>query len=178
MKDPLKEFSIKFVGLELGEHEFNFKLNDLFFELFNYSEFNNSSLEAKLILNKLPNRMELGINIKGIVELQCDLSNLPFTFNLDSDLSLVVKFGEEYNDEDDALLILPNSEFELNVAQYLYEATALAVPYKRINPDLENSEEGKKMLEVLEKYSPVIEEEKESIEDVDPRWNKLKDLLK
>ena len=33
----------------------------------------------------------------------------------------MVKFGDEYNDENDDILIVPHGEYEINIAQYIYE---------------------------------------------------------
>jgi hypothetical protein len=43
MKD-LKEFNIPFVGLKEGKHLFEYKIDNTFFELYNYSEFEKTLL--------------------------------------------------------------------------------------------------------------------------------------
>ena len=54
---------------------------------------------------------------------------------IDGVLDLIVKFGPEYNDEHDEILILPHEVYEMNVAQYIYELIVLSVPSKRIRAD-------------------------------------------
>jgi uncharacterized metal-binding protein YceD (DUF177 family) len=44
-------------------------------------------------------------------------------------MKLLVRFGDTYNDEE--LLVLPFGEFELDIAQYIYEMIALSVPLRR-----------------------------------------------
>ena len=88
---------------------------------------------------------------------------------------MVVKFGEEYNDEDDEILILPHGEHQLNIAQYVYEMLVLAVPQKRIHPGIED---GTLQSEVLDKLNELQPKEKRSNkEENDPRWDELKKLL-
>jgi uncharacterized metal-binding protein YceD (DUF177 family) len=121
--------------------------------------------------------MELVFEVKGDVEVRCDVSNKAFTMPIDNKLDLIVKFGDERNDDNEDILILPHGEFELSVAQYLFETTVLAIPLKKVDPDLEKSAEGRAMLEALEKLSPSSEEQNKEETETDPRWDKLKGLL-
>lgn len=168
----LKEYDIKFSGLKLGKHSFDFQLNDKFFEHFDYSEFIRPRLEADVDLVKKENGLELKAVVKGIVEILCDISGEPFDLPIEGDFSLLVKFGDEYDDTNEEILILPHGEYLLNVAHYLYETTALAVPLKRVSPEVQNGEKGK---EVLNKLEEGLQGEED--ESTDPRWDKLKDLL-
>ena len=95
---------------------------------------------------------------------------------IQNEFNLVVNFGQEYNDENIDILIIPHGEYELNIQQYLYELIALAVPTKRIHPGVENGTLDSEILKKLEELSPKQAEDKIS-EDIDPRWNKLKNLL-
>ena len=52
--DVFKEFTIPFVGLKDGKHEFYFKIDNTFFNHFEFTDFNDASLEGKLVLNKKP----------------------------------------------------------------------------------------------------------------------------
>ena len=45
---PLKEFTIQFVGLKIGEHHFEYEIDKTFFEHFEYDEFNDATLNVKL----------------------------------------------------------------------------------------------------------------------------------
>ena len=47
MKD-LKQFNIPFVGLKEGKHLFQYKVDNTFFELYNYNEFEKSSINVTL----------------------------------------------------------------------------------------------------------------------------------
>jgi len=158
----LKEFFIPFSGLKLGRHEFEYKIENKFFESFGYQEFNATSIELKAELNKMNTMMELDLKASGTVNIDCDLTSEPYDQAISSDLQLVVKFGEEYNDEDDEILIIPYGEHQLYIAQYVYEMLVLAVPHKRVHPGV---------------LDGTLQSEKEEKEDTDPRWDGLKKLL-
>ncbi len=169
----LKDYKIKFSGLNLGEHSFDYQLNNEFFKLFEYQDFEESDLFAEVLLRKKTNSLELQISIKGTVTVPCDLTTELYRQPIDGSAEVMVKFGEEYDDSNEEVLILPHGEHELNVAQYLYETAVLAVPLKHVSPDAEKSEAGKEIREKLENLSPEAEDEKST----DPRWDKLKNLL-
>ncbi len=175
----LKDYDVRFSGLKLGEHLFEFQLTNEFFELFEYSDFEEADLTGYLKFIKKESSLELDFQIQGKVTVPCDITTDPFDLPIEAEMKLMVKFGEEFNDSDEEVLVLPMAEHTINVAQYFYELAVLTVPLKRVRPDLEESEEGKAILAQLEQLDPINSrpaEDKEP-EEVDPRWNKLKDLL-
>lgn len=171
--DHFKDYKIKFQGLSLGEHSFDYQLNNEFFKLFDYSDFDEADLKAAVLLRKKSNGLEMKIDVKGTVTVPCDLTTELYEQPIDGGSSIMVKFGDEYDDSNEEVLILPHGEHELNVAQYLYETSVLAVPLKRVSPGAEESEAGKKIIEKLESLSTKAKDEQSS----DPRWDKLKNLL-
>jgi uncharacterized metal-binding protein YceD (DUF177 family) len=89
---------------------------------------------------------------------------------------LVVKFGHEFNDEHDEILILPHEAYQVNVAQYIYELIVLSTPSKRVHP---NVVDGTMQSDALRKLEELRINEEKTVEEesTDPRWDKLKDLL-
>ncbi len=175
-KRKLKMYDISFVGLKQGKHIFDYQIDNSFFEIFNYNEFNEVSQKVTVILDKKSNLMELTFTSEGIVNVNCDISNEPFDLPTQGELFLVVKFGEEFNDENDELLILPNGEHTINIAQYIYEMIILSVPVKHIHPNIED-ESFASVLHTLEELSPKEKDIVEDYQDIDPRWNELRKLL-
>ncbi len=174
---PLKDYTIQFVGLKLGKHHFEYKIDKKFFEHFEYEDFNNSSVNVDLLFEKKSTLMELSFKISGSVNVNCDLTNEPYDQELDSEFILVVKFGDEYNDDNEEILVITHGEYELNVAQYIYEMIVLSVPAKRVHPGVKDGTLQSDILKKLEELSLKSEEENKQTEDTDPRWNTLKKLL-
>lgn len=170
----LKAFTIKFVGLKLGEHCFEYNVEKTFFEHFEYNEFNDTNVKVDVLLNKKTTLMEFNFKASGTVNVNCDLTNEPFNQEIFNDFDLVVKFGESYNDENEEILILPHGEYELNIAQFLYELIVLSVPSKRIHPGVEDGSLKSEILEKLEELKPKLDDNQEGN---DPRWDTLKKLL-
>ncbi len=170
-----KEYSIPFSGLKQGKHEFKFRVDNTFFTSFGFEEFNSASVDVLLLLDKQLTVLEFEMQAKGSVNVDCDLSSEAYEQPVHANLSLVVKFGEEYNDEDDDILILPHGEHQVNVAQYIYEMLVLAVPAKRVHPGVIDGSLKSELLDKLEELRP--REEKNINEETDPRWDALKNFL-
>lgn len=174
-----KDFLIPFAGLKQGKHQFDFDIDNTFFSYFDFDEFNEVNVRVDLILEKQSTMLELHFGHSGTVNVPCDLSNENFDLPINGKLDIVVKFGEEYNDENDEILILPHGEYQVDVSQYIYEMIVLSVPTKRVHPGIVDGTMDTEVLERLEALSPsganedVIEEENET----DPRWDELKKLL-
>jgi len=172
----MKEFKIQFVGLKEGKHNFEFTINKSFFDFFEYDEFNDVAIKTSLLLNKTATMMELEFDTQGTINVNCDLTNEPFDQAIEVSLKLIVRFGEEFNNENEEILILPHGEYEVDVKQYIYEMIVLAKPLKLSHPGIEDGTLDVEILSSIEKYT-LKENTEEDSDDVDPRWNKLKNLL-
>lgn len=170
-----KEYSIPFSGLKQGKHGFEYVIENMFFESFGYDEFNGANIDLEVIMNKSSTMLELEFLAKGTVNVDCDITNEPFEQPLVSTMALMVKFGDEYNDEDDEILIVPHGEHQINVAQYIYEMLVLAVPQKRVHPGVADGTLKSEVLDRLKALQP--KEEQEGKEKNDPRWDALKKLI-
>jgi uncharacterized metal-binding protein YceD (DUF177 family) len=176
-----KEYVIPFVGLKLGKHKFEYQINNAFFEIFDYNEFQNSDIKVNVILDKKSNLLEIDFKHKGTVNVPCDLTSEDFDLLVKGKLKLIVRFGDTYNNDNEELLILPFGEFEIDIAQYIYEMIALSIPLRRVHPGIKDgslkTEALTKLKELaIEEQKKENKEEKEE-ENIDPRWDKLKQLL-
>lgn len=170
----LKEYIIQFVGLKEGKHSFDYVIENTFFDFFEYDEFNSANVKVAVELTKKATLLEFHFTVSGTVNVYCDLTNEPFDQPINTDFDLVVKFGDEYNDDNEEILIIPHGEYEINISQYIYELIVLAVPTKRIHPGVEDGTLKSEILEKLEELSP---KETKNNEEIDPRWNTLKKLI-
>ena len=177
-----KEYLIPFVGLKTGKHHFEYQLSNAFFEIFDYDEFENSDIKVNVVLEKKSNMLELTFKHKGTINVPCDLTSEEFDLPIKGKMKLIVRFGDVYNDDNEELLILPFGEFEINISQYIYEMIVLSVPLRRVHPGVKDgslkTEALDKLNELEIKEQKVEEKNKENKEEnIDPRWDKLKQLL-
>ena len=173
MKD-LKQFNIQFVGLKEGSHLFEYKIDNTFFEAFNFDDFEDASLNVTLNFIKKSTLFELTFSTNGFVKVPCDVTNELFDLEVKTNLPLVIKFGPEFNDDNEEILILPHEAYEFNVAQYIYEMIVLAIPYKKVHPKVLD---GTMVSEALNKLKELEIKKEKTVEKTDPRWDKLKNLI-
>lgn len=169
------EFLIPFVGLKLGKHKFEYQINKKFFDHFEYDEFENANIKVNVVLDKKSTMLEVSFKHSGTINVPCDLTNENFDLPIKGNLNLIVRFGEEYNDDNEDLLILPFAEFQLDVSQYIYEMIVLSIPLKKVCPVEDDSLKSDALLKLDE--INIKEQKKIKEEQTDPRWDTLKKLL-
>lgn len=176
-----KEFLIPFIGLKLGKHHFEYQISNAFFEIFDYHEFNDSNIKVNVVLEKKSTLLELAFKHNGTVNVPCDSTSEEFDLPIKGTMKLIVRFGEQFNNDNEDLLIMPHGEFEVDIAQYIYEMIVLSVPLKRVHPGVKdgslNTEALTKLKELSVKEQKENNNKKQKEENIDPRWDKLKQLL-
>jgi uncharacterized protein len=168
-----RSYIIPLSGLKEGHHTIDFEIDNSFFEQFEESEVKEGSLIANLELDKRSTHLDLRIRVSGSVRVCCDRCLEMFSYPVNSDNRLLVKFGKSLEDIDPDILYLPVDEHELDLQQQIYEFIILALPIKRVHPVDKNgiSTCDPGMLKKLEEL--IIEEERKN----DPRWDDLKKLM-
>ena len=170
--NSLSNYKITFSGLKEGNHNFNFEVNNQFFSLFQYTEFNNCKISADINFIKKSNLLEIEINSKGIINLNCHVSDESFDYDHSAYYKFVVKFGNSFNDEDPEMLVVPFGTYEINLSQQLYEMIVLSLPLKVVHPGINDGTLKSKTLDRLKEFQSG----KINSKNCDPRWDKLKDL--
>jgi uncharacterized metal-binding protein YceD (DUF177 family) len=162
----LKEYNLPFLGLKIGNHEYDFTLTKAFFEAFEYSEIEESNIAVTLKLEKQASMMILDFHLSGTVNVPCDRCGDQIAHPLVATYRLIVKFGQETGSTDDEVYILGPAEHEIDVSQFLYEYAHLSIPQKRAHARIEECNQ--EVLKALEKYR--VEE------SADANWIALKNM--
>ena len=176
-----REYEIAFVGLKPGIHEFDYVINDTFFEEFQEQDFKNCQAHVKLLLDKSSSSfLILKFEIGGSLEVICDRCNNSLPLQLFEEFVITVKMVEEpevMNDqeEDPDVYYISKTESHLHVADWIYEFINLSIPMQKMCGEDEkgNTKCNPEVLEMLKKM------EVESKEYANPIWKgleKFKDL--
>ena len=173
----LNEFLIPFIGLKLGKHQFEYQVNNTFFTDFSFDEFEDAIVKVNVVLEKKSTFMELTFKHKGTVNVPCDLTGEFFDLPIKGKINVVVQFGEQFNNDNEELLILPHGEHQIDIKQYIYEMIVLSVPLKKIHPGIKDGTLKTPALEKLKELSVKDQNQGKKEEEIDPRWDKLKKLL-
>lgn len=162
----MKEYKIPFLGLKMGKHHFRYTLTETFFGSFDYTEIHQGSLEVSLELEKRETMLLLDFDIHGTVKVHCDRCGDEIDQPIGARQNLVVKLGDKTGSTDEEWLMLGPNEHELDVSQYLYEYSHLALPVKHAHATL--AECNQAVVSELKKY--MVEN------DSDSKWEELKNL--
>ncbi|MDB5020256.1 MAG: hypothetical protein JWQ28_1383 [Pedobacter sp.] len=174
---PLKQFSIPFTGLKIGKHQFEFEVDNSFFDAFEYSLVKKGNLKASVELDKQETMLILQFHIEGTIELDCDKCLSFFNAPVNISERQIVKFAEDNLESDDLeIIILNKKESEIDISGMMYEFINVSVPYVKVcEENGEGSQCDKEMIAKLESLTSANKEEEENTND-DPRWAALKKL--
>lgn len=173
----IKEFLIPFLGLKLGKHQFEYQIDESFFEYFEYDDFDSVNIKVYVVLEKKSTMLEFILKHEGTVNIPCDLTGELFNLPIQGSIKFIVQFGEAYNDDHEELLILPYKEHQVNISQYIYEMIVLSVPAKRICSEVQQYDRNTEILKKTEKISFKEQNIDNKDNKTDPRWDVLKRLL-
>ena len=169
-------FIVQFSGLAIGKHNFDFVVDDTFFEKLDYSPIEKGEVEVKVVLEKKSSMMILDFELNGWVASNCDRCTVEYKQSIKGEHQIYVKFGDDFDEPDETLLVIPHESYELDVTQLIYEFIQLNVPLRKIPCEANDDttlcdQETLKVLEASE-----IDEKSNN-----PLWaelNKIKDQLK
>ena len=164
--------------------EWQYQLDNQFFAALDEPEVQKGKLNVTLKVRKTSGAFQLDFHTEGTVVVTCDRCLDEMEQLIETDDSLRVKFGAEYLEEDD-MVIVPEEDGYINVAWFIYEFIALSIPMKHVHAP---GKCNKEMVNKLSKHLRVVkDEEDDGFEDMvdveeepremDPRWSELKKIL-
>lgn len=162
-------FTIPFVGLKLGNHVFEFDIDDSFFEALPYSLIDKGKLKVWLNLEKKQTMLIASFSVNGTVELLCSRCNEAMDDEIDGELAIIYKLGYDSSDDENLIVISPDS-YEIDVTQPIYELITVLLPLRPIHQEGKCNED---MVRLIEKFE--AKQNKQS-DNIDPRWSALKNL--
>ncbi len=169
----IESFKIDLKALPQGLTFFEYKLDNEYFKAIDAPDVQRGELSSSLSVNRTDDFFELNFHIEGVVHIPCDLCLEDMDQNILHDDRLVVKFGEDYSEDDDLVTVAEN-EGILDVSWFIYEFIVLEIPIKHVHaPGKCNPA----MIEMLKQHSAARSGEEEETA-VDPRWAALLKLKK
>ena len=185
------KYRIDLKGMQNSVSNYDYELDNHFFADIDSPEVTKGNVHASLEVRKLSgdNAFELNFSMKGSVVIPCDRCLDDMEQDIVASDKLMVKFGVDYAEDGD-WVVVPEEEGNINVAWFMYEFIALAIPMKHVHAP---GKCNKAMAGKLNKHLRVAADEDDMAdmemgieEDVDlestsqnsdPRWNELKKKL-
>jgi len=178
-------YKVPLKSMVKGTHEFEFHPDKAFFANMENADIRDADLSARLTVVYNGEYYDLTFRITGEVVLLCDRCLDDLRQPVDTSYHVTVRYGEDYNDEADDVLEIPDSENTLNVAYMVYDTVVLAIPIKHVHP---MGKCNRQMSAILRKHRARGDEdadfgsdfadEAESMADAatDPRWDALRKI--
>lgn len=183
-------YKIDLKNMQADSCEYEFLLDNLFFANIDAPEIQKGKVNVQLKVKKMTHAFELTFLTEGTVCVPCDRCLDDMDLSITSSDNLLVKFGAEYAEEDDNLVVIPEDEGVINVAWFMYEFIALAIPMKHVHaPGKCNKEMSSKLGKLLRttpedsdedlsfESEPLSDNDEEEETPIDPRWSELKKIL-
>ncbi len=172
------KFRIDLKGMKQSSLQMEYNLDNTFFADIDGQEFQKGAVKAVVAVKNNREIFDFTFAIKGSVVVPCDRCLDEMDIDVEAENRLKVKLGDTYADEGDTVII-PENEGDINLAWYLYEFIALALPTKHIHaPGKCNADMSNK----LKKHSrrsaddDTFDTDEQQERAIDPRWESLKNL--
>lgn len=180
MNHKKRPFSIPFVGLKNGKHEFDFEIGQTFFEEYDYSGIEDANVQVQLILDKKETMLIGEFSIKGEVVTACDRCTDSLSVPVEANYTQYFKFGLE-DSGDDSLTVMHPDEYQIDVKDLIYEFIVISLPTRLLHPEGLCNEE---MMAAMEKHIVNLnqddeddyDDDEEDDDDDESPWSILKDL--
>ena len=157
-----REYDIAFVGLKPGLHEYQYEVDDKFFQEYKQADFSNCKARIKLTLEKNTSFMMLKFEVGGNVDVVCDRCGNNLGMDLWDEFNMVVKLVEnpdEMNatEEDPDVYYISRTESHLRIADWIFEFVTLSIPMQRSckEEEIGGPQCNKEVLEMLKKMEDV-----------------------
>ena len=170
------EYIIPFSGLKEARHSFEFELEKKFFDTITDSLVDDGEVKVDFVLEKRSTMLVLEFSIAGQIVAECDRCTDAVKIDIESQETLYVKFGIDTIDDNDDIIMLDESDYEIDIAPFIYEFIVLAVPSRKVHPEGMCNEEYMNKLEEYIQLEEIDSEDEDEDDDIDPRWAALRNI--
>ena len=187
----LATFCIPLRGVKQGTDNYEFLLDDEFFREMESIDILGGAVKASVAVRRANEANYFSIHCQGTIQIVCDRCLESMDYAVEADYDLAVKYGDEYDDSKDGVLIVPEGDNVLDVAPIVYDTVALCIPLQHVHAEGECDEATWQALQAhtshgidddeLQEYGSYADDDSaaEDIDNetnIDPRWAELMKL--
>ncbi|MCI9284582.1 MAG: DUF177 domain-containing protein [Muribaculaceae bacterium] len=188
-------FRLQLKAIPEGTQEFDYHLDKQFFVNMESTDIHDADLDVKLVVTHKHDIYNLAFHVTGNVTLICDRCLDDLIQPIDATYEINVKFGDDYAETDD-LLVIPDNDPTLNVSYMIFDTASLAIPIKHVHPlgkcnramsallrkhratkaDDDDAELADRLIDEMDSMDTAPDDEAPADVPTDPRWDELKKL--
>ena len=173
---------IQFSGLKSGIYHYEYTLDDSFFSEYKNEKILGGKVFFDVKLEKKERLMLFYFSYSGEVRTTCDRCLEEIEWPVEGEETLCVKLSDTETSDDEDVVILPESDYKIDLAQWMYEYVAVSMPIQCMHPDDAdgNSTCNPEMMQYISEETDALEDEgaPAESEEIDPRWEALLKLKK
>lgn len=178
----LAEYKLPLRPLVIGTHKFSFRLTKDFFEQMESTDVRDGDILAEVTVEYTGDVYEIDMRCTGEVTIPCDRCLDDMQESIDAEYHIAAKYGDRYNDEDEALIEVPRSDSDLDIAHMLYDTVMLDIPIQHMHAD---GQCNSAMSDILNQHRVIDlqDSQEQGPQDTegtdtpnDPRWDALKNF--
>jgi len=183
-------YKVDLKSMQQNVQEIEYLLDNRFFADIGGEDIQKGKINTRLTVSKKGGAFDLSFVFAGTVIVPCDRCLDDMDLPIETTAHLIVKFGKDYAEESDEIVVIPEAEGIINLAWFLYEFIVFAIPIKHVHAP---GKCNKQMTSKLKKHSAKSEDdesfESDGADDViitddgsddeertDPRWDALRGL--
>jgi uncharacterized metal-binding protein YceD (DUF177 family) len=162
-------------------YTFDYVLDSGFFEGVEGPEVEKGKVNVLLTVVRDLSTFELDFRLEGVITVTCDRCLEEMEIPIETKNRLFVTLGETNTETTDERIVVSEEKGFIDIAWYMYEFVALAIPMKHVHePGYCNEVMAARLREICVEE---LKEEDESSESencsrkTDPRWDKLRTLM-
>ncbi len=183
----MASYKLPLKSLSFGVQEFKYVLNASFFNEIEECEVSAATIEALVVIDrKSDDIFQCDFSFKGTITIPCDrcLDDMNMPVNVRYHLS--VKVSDRWDDSRDNVLVIPDTQRELDIAPLMRDTVLLAIPIQHTHAEGECNQEMLDRLNLLSATEIADDKEMQESEETkeenyrlgdNPRWDALKKLI-
>ena len=127
-------YEIKIAGLSEGKHQFRFRIDDTFFDLFKSKTLNKGKVAVDVLLEKKTGLIDFTFQFKGMLSLVCDNCLDTLDYPVDFERSVVYKFSERPSKSEQSLdpdiHYIHSKTEKIGIQEELFDHIHLSIPMR------------------------------------------------
>ncbi|MBR4842474.1 MAG: DUF177 domain-containing protein [Bacteroidaceae bacterium] len=170
----LDVYNVELKGLKEKQASYRWTVGQDFFEAVQGEDVRKGNVDVELTVSRQSSLYHLAFVLNGTVTVTCDRCLDDMSLDIETNGEMKVRLGDDFADEGD-VVVVPEKDGSINVAWYIYEYIALAIPIKHVHAP---GKCNKGMMEKLDGHL-VGDDNDEPVdsETVDPRWEGLNNIM-
>ena len=112
---PKVDTIVQFSGLKPGKYEYDYTLDNTFFEEFDNDELREGSVDFRVVLDKKERMLMFTFSFSGIVKSICDRCLGELDVPVEGENTLCVKFSDTETSDNEDVVILPETAYKIDL---------------------------------------------------------------